>query len=33
MHLVEIGSGGMQIGGLYSLDGGDVIPRARPMNA
>jgi circadian clock protein KaiC len=30
LHLVEIGTGGMKVGGLYSLDG-DIIPRSRPM--
>jgi circadian clock protein KaiC len=32
LHLLEIGNGGMHVGGLYSLDG-DIIPQARPMDA
>lgn len=30
LHLLEIGAGGIELGGLYSLDG-DIIPRARSM--
>lgn len=30
LHAIDIGSGGLTVGGLFSL-GGDIIPHARPM--
>ena len=31
LHVMEIGPGGIDIGGVYSMDG-DIIPRGRPVD-